>query len=72
MSDAVINFQLDLLFERSCQLAERVADGSLTLIDAVDVAQSAAEWAGLTLTAGDDAVQAVLAAAFVGAPRGAT
>jgi hypothetical protein len=58
---------LDVLFERSCILADRVRDGSLQLIDAVDMAYSAAEWSGLVDRFGDDVVQLVLADAFTGA-----
>jgi hypothetical protein len=56
---------LDLLYIRSCTLAERVCQGQLPFIDAVDMAYSAAEWAGLCDSHGDDAVQAELAAAFM-------
>jgi hypothetical protein len=63
---------LDLLYGRSCTLADRVAAGDLGFLDAVDMASSAAQWAGLCETAGDDAIQIVLAAAFMGVPRGAT
>ncbi len=59
--------RLDLLRERTVVLVERVRAGELALIDAVDMAQSAAEWSGLVDAAGPDAVQQVLAAAFVGA-----
>jgi hypothetical protein len=62
---------LDLLYVRSCTLAERVCDGELPFIDAVDMAYSAAEWAGLCDSHGDDAVQSALAAAFMGVPKGA-
>ena len=37
------------------------------MTEAVDMAYSAAEWAGLIEAVGDDAVQAVLAASFAGA-----
>ena len=62
-----VEAQLEILFQRACVLADRVADGALPLLDAVDMCQSAAEWAGLIDAAGQDAVQQVLAAAFVGA-----
>lgn len=61
---------LDLLYERSCTLAERVAGGELRFIDAVDMAYSAADWAGLVDRYGDDQIQLVLSAAFIGAPKG--
>jgi hypothetical protein len=66
MNPAVVDRQLEILFQRSCYLAEAVAAGTITLLDAVDMAQSAAEWSGVVDSAGPDAVQAVLAAAFVG------
>ena len=60
---------LDLLFERCCTLADRVFAGELGFIDAVDMAWEAAEFAGIVGRVGPDQVQAVLAAAFVGARR---
>jgi hypothetical protein len=56
--------QLEILSLRSLELADRVAAGEVAFIDAVDVAYTAAVWAGLTETVGDDIVQAVLAEAF--------
>jgi hypothetical protein len=46
-------------------LADRVIAGKLAFIDAIDMAYSAAEWSGLIDAAGDDAVQKIMAAAFV-------
>ena len=63
---------LDLLYDRCCTLADRVAAGELGFLDAVDIAWGAAEFAGTVDRSGPDAVQAVLAAAFVGVPRGPT
>lgn len=57
---------LDLLYERSCTLADRVAAGDLAFIEAVDMAASAADFAGVTDHYGPDQVQHVLAAAFMG------
>jgi len=57
---------LDLLFERTRVLAERARDGNLPFIEAVDLAYSAAGWAGLVERYGDDVVQRVLADAFGG------
>ena len=57
---------LGLLFERASILADRAKDGSLTFLDAVDMAYSAAEWSGLIDRFGDDVVQVVLADAFGG------
>jgi hypothetical protein len=62
--------QLELLALRSCDLAERVEAGTIGFIDAVDLAYSAAQWAGLTESAGDeDAVQKVMYAAFATTTR---
>ena len=60
---------LDLLFVRACTLAGRVMAGDLGFIDAVDMAYSAADWAGLIDRYGDDTVQSVLAEAFMEVPR---
>jgi hypothetical protein len=60
---------LDLLYVRSCTLAERVCDGELPFIDAVDMAYSATQFAGLCDSWGDEAVQAELAAAFMQVPK---
>ena len=72
--------QLEILAERSLELADRVAAGQLAFLDAVDMAYSAARWADLpraieraglidkgSITTGDDVVQSVLAAAFANA-----
>jgi hypothetical protein len=59
--------QLEILALRSLELADRVAAGQLPLIDAVDLAYEAAVWSDLTTTAGDDVVQAIIAAAFIDA-----
>ena len=37
---------LDLLYERSCQLADRVEDGTIGFLDAVDLAWEGALFAG--------------------------
>ena len=55
---------LELFFDRISVLAERARDGSLPFIEAVDMAYSAANWAGLVDRYGDDVVQVVLADAF--------
>jgi hypothetical protein len=60
---------LDLLHERCVTLAERVQAGELAFIDAVDMAYTAADFAGLIEHYGDDAVQEVLARAFIGARK---
>jgi hypothetical protein len=61
--------QLELFAIRCSELAERVAAGNLLFLDAVDLAYSAADFAGLVEVAGDDAVQKVMAAAFIDIPR---
>jgi hypothetical protein len=61
--------QLELLALRSLELADRVADGEIGFIDAVDMAYSAAQWAGLDESLGDDLIQATLAASFANARR---
>jgi len=55
---------LDLLFDRAATLAQRARAGGLPFIEAVDMAYSAAEFAGLVDSYGDDEVQKVLAEAF--------
>jgi hypothetical protein len=55
---------LDLLFERISALAERARDGGLPFIEAVDMAYTAANWAGLVDRYGDDFIQTILAEAF--------
>jgi hypothetical protein len=61
--------RLEILALRSLELADRVAEGSIKFIDAVDLAYEAAGWSGLTQDVGDDVVQATLAAAFANARR---
>jgi hypothetical protein len=56
--------QLSLLGIRADELADRVRLGEIGFIDAVDMAYSAAQWSGVTESAGEDAVQKILAAAF--------
>jgi hypothetical protein len=60
---------LDLFGTRCHELAERVRLGVLPFFEGVDLAYSAAIWSGLTDAVGDDAVQAVMAEAFMGVPR---
>ncbi len=61
--------RLEILALRTLELADRVAEGELRFLDAVDVAYEAATWSGLTETVGDDIIQATLAAAFANARR---
>jgi hypothetical protein len=61
--------RLEILALRSLELADRVAEGSIKFIDAVDVAYEAAIWSGLVDEVGDDIVQACMAAAFANARR---
>jgi hypothetical protein len=62
--------QLDLFSVRCRQLAEKVDNGIMYFIDAVDTAYSAAEWSGMVELHGDDAVQKIMADAFMHARRG--
>jgi len=57
---------LDLFHERCCTLADRIGAGEIGFIDAVDLAYTAAQFSGLADRVGDDAVQSVMANAFVG------
>jgi len=57
---------LDLLFDKCDALAARVSRREIPFVDAVDLAYSAADWAGLVDCYGDNQVQAVLAEAFGG------
>jgi hypothetical protein len=71
--------QLEILALRSLELADRVAAGQLSFLDAVDLAYDAAIWANLpnaidasglidtNIITGDDIVQATIAAAFANA-----
>lgn len=59
---------LDLLFERSCTLVDRVIAGDLAFLEAVDMVSSAADFSGLTDKYGQDAIQEILAAAFIRVP----
>jgi hypothetical protein len=61
--------RLEILTLRSLELADRVADGQLYFLDAVDLAYEAAVWSGLVAAVGDNIVQATLAAAFANARR---
>jgi len=56
--------QLELLALRSFDFADRVMDGEIRFLDAIDVLYDAAVASGLVETVGDDIVQATLAAAF--------
>jgi hypothetical protein len=59
----------ELFYDRCCIVAQRVHDGTLSFIDAVDFAYSAAQWSGIAQLVGDDAIQAAMAKAFMGCPR---
>jgi hypothetical protein len=61
--------QLEILALRTLELANGVAAGEISFIDAVDIAYEAAVWSGLVSTVGDDLVQATIAAAFANARR---
>ena len=59
--EQISNFNADhplsLLFDRCRTLADRAGDGSLPFVEAIDMAYSAASWAGLVERYGDDVVQ---------------
>jgi hypothetical protein len=57
---------LDLLFVRSCAMAERVVAGEIPFIEAVDFMWEAAEFSGVVDRAGAEIVQHILATAFMG------
>jgi hypothetical protein len=61
---------LDLLLDRASVLASRVEAGNLGFIEAVDMSYSAALWSGLIDRYGDDAIQQLLAAAFMHVRKG--
>jgi hypothetical protein len=66
MIEATHRSALDLFYDRCCTLAGRVNANGIGFIDAVDLAYSAAQFSGLADRVGDDAVQAVMASAFMG------
>jgi hypothetical protein len=56
-----------VVFTEKCgTLADRVRQKQLAFIEAVDMAYSAADFAGLIESYGDDKIQAVLVTAFMG------
>lgn len=57
---------LTILADRCATLAARVRRRELPFIDAIDMAYSAADFAGLVDCYGDDRIQALLADAFMG------
>jgi hypothetical protein len=59
--------QLELFGVRCGELAAQALAGQIPFIDAVDMAYSAAIWAGIVDSAGDDVVQAIMANAFADA-----
>jgi hypothetical protein len=61
--------QLEILALRSLELAHRAAAGHLPFIDAVGMAYSAAQWAGLPETVGGNTIQLALSASFPNARR---
>jgi hypothetical protein len=60
-------YRLEIFALRAAEIADRVAAGRLGFIDGVDMAYSAAQWAGLVDDVGEDIVQSILAAAFASA-----
>jgi hypothetical protein len=68
-ADDLARQRLELFAVRCRQMAERVNAGAAPFIWAVDCLYEAAVWSGLADDLGDDAVQATMAAAFMGARR---
>jgi hypothetical protein len=66
---AFVERHLALFGARCRELAERVDAGLIGFIEAVDMLYSASVWSGLSDSVGDDAVQAVMARAFMGLRR---
>ena len=63
------NHPLEILSDRCATLAARVREGQVSFIDAIDMAYSAADFAGLIESYGDDKIQGILANAFMGAQQ---
>jgi hypothetical protein len=62
--------RLTAIFKKRCEeLTERVNVGAMSFMHAVDTAYEAAQWSGLTELIGDDAVQAIMADAFMRARK---
>jgi hypothetical protein len=59
--------QMKLFAIRASELADRVSNGQIAFLDAIDLAYDAAIDSGLVDAIGDDAVQKILAAAFANA-----
>jgi hypothetical protein len=57
---------LAIFSERCRTLALRVHDGQVPFIEAVDLAYSSADFAGLIESYGDDRIQQLMASAFMG------
>jgi hypothetical protein len=64
-ADPIRQQRLDLFAARCDELVERVNGNTIKFVDAVDMAYSAAVWSGLIDDLGDDAVQYVMARAFM-------
>jgi hypothetical protein len=69
MSKDTAQRQLELFEIRCRQLAEKVDNGIVDFVSAVDTAYSAAEWSGMVELHGDDVVQKIMAVAFMRARR---
>lgn len=66
-----MNHQLELFAIRCCEVADKTISGRLPLIEAVDMLYTAAVWSDLVESAGDDAIQQIMASAFATARRNA-
>jgi hypothetical protein len=59
-----------IIFSERCRtLASRVQNNQVPFIEAVDLAYSAADFAGLIESYGDDRIQELMASAFMGAAQ---
>jgi hypothetical protein len=61
--------RLELFGARCREMAERVRAGTVPFIWAIDCLYDAAAWSGLADDVGDDAVQRIMADAFMGLRR---
>ena len=69
MQDNRLRAQDNVLEDRCLEMAARVNAGEVKFLDAIDVLQDAAVASGLADQIGDDAVQEVMADAFMDVRR---
>lgn len=68
-ADDLIRQRLELFAVRCRQMAGRVNAGAVHFVWAIDVLYEASIWSGLSDDVGDDAVQQIMARAFMGVRR---